>query len=247
MRIEEIGERIRQRRRKLGLTQNALAELLRVSPQAISKWERGKNAPDITLLPTLAKALGLSIDSLLGNDTRSSYIVEGTVFAARILRYREELWETDLEQLAVHLNTIHFGVTEHALRRGGMPTACSPEFQLYAFTGEKHRERALHTARDVLAHATARKQLAVGLASGGFYLGPVGHPGYARPAALGGVVTDAVQMTIWAERHTRSMLGVTREIASVPILSGKTRGPELFKTEDDYVLWVYEVQVAHRQ
>lgn len=246
MRIEEIGERIRRRRRKLGLTQNALAELLRVSPQAVSKWERGKNAPDITLLPTLAKALGLSIDSLLGNDTRTSFIVEGTVLAARILRYRDELREADLEQFAVHLNTVHFGITEHALRRSGIPTACSPEFQLYAFTGEKHRERALHTARDVLAHAATRKQLAVGLASGRFYLGPVGHPGYTRPAALGGVVTDAVQMTIWAERHTRSMLGVSREIASVPMLSGQTRGPELFKTEEDEVLWVYEAQITHK-
>ncbi|MBR4950483.1 MAG: helix-turn-helix transcriptional regulator, partial [Clostridia bacterium] len=49
---------------KKGLTQKELAELLKVSAQAVSKWERG-GTPDILLLVPLAKALGISLNLLL--------------------------------------------------------------------------------------------------------------------------------------------------------------------------------------
>ena len=64
-----IGTVIVQKRKELGYTQQALAEKLHVSFQAVSKWENGSACPEITLLPELAKVLGTSVDTLLGYRT----------------------------------------------------------------------------------------------------------------------------------------------------------------------------------
>ena len=60
-----IGKRIATLRREKQLKQDDLAQLLDVSPQAVSKWENGLTCPDISLLPKLAKILGVSVDELL--------------------------------------------------------------------------------------------------------------------------------------------------------------------------------------
>ena len=48
-----IGKRIMENRKRFGLTQDALAEQLGVTAQAVSKWENDQSCPDITTLPTL--------------------------------------------------------------------------------------------------------------------------------------------------------------------------------------------------
>ena len=60
-----LGRRIAELRRKCNLTQEDLANLLSITPQAVSKWENDVACPDITLLPELAKILNISIDELL--------------------------------------------------------------------------------------------------------------------------------------------------------------------------------------
>ena len=60
-----LGKRIAALRHEKGLKQDQLAELLGVSPQAVSKWENDQTCPDISLLPLLAKTLGVSVDELL--------------------------------------------------------------------------------------------------------------------------------------------------------------------------------------
>ena len=60
-----MGNRIGMLRRRKELKQDALAEMLGVSPQAVSKWENDQTCPDISLLPKLAKILGVSVDELL--------------------------------------------------------------------------------------------------------------------------------------------------------------------------------------
>lgn len=59
-----IGERISYFRKKQGLTQVKLAELLGVTDKAVSKWERNISFPDISLFPNLAVALCVTIDEL---------------------------------------------------------------------------------------------------------------------------------------------------------------------------------------
>lgn len=62
------GGVIRQAREKCGLTQAQLAAKLCVSDKAVSKWETGKGYPDITLLESLAQALGVSTIELLSGE-----------------------------------------------------------------------------------------------------------------------------------------------------------------------------------
>ena len=63
-----IGKNIRRLRGDAGLTQEELAQALCVSPQSVSKWERGEGYPDITALPGLARFFGVTLDELMGMD-----------------------------------------------------------------------------------------------------------------------------------------------------------------------------------
>ena len=64
-----LGQKIAENRRVAGLTQEALAEKMGVSAQAVSKWEKDVSCPDITLLPSLAKLFETSIDELLSGES----------------------------------------------------------------------------------------------------------------------------------------------------------------------------------
>lgn len=59
-----LASNISELRRRAGMTQDALAEKLGVTFQAVSKWERGQSCPDISLLPLIAEIFGVSIDGL---------------------------------------------------------------------------------------------------------------------------------------------------------------------------------------
>ena len=64
----EIAERLAARRKMAGLSQEALAEKLGVSRQAVSKWERSESSPDTDNLIALAQLYGVSLDELLYVD-----------------------------------------------------------------------------------------------------------------------------------------------------------------------------------
>lgn len=60
-----LHETIRARRIELGMTQDQLARQVGVSAPAVNKWEKAASYPDITLLPVLARTLGLDMNALL--------------------------------------------------------------------------------------------------------------------------------------------------------------------------------------
>lgn len=60
-----LGKRIAMFRKEKGLKQEELANLVNLSPQAISKWENDQTCPDISLLPELARIFGVTVDELL--------------------------------------------------------------------------------------------------------------------------------------------------------------------------------------
>ena len=60
----EIGNQIKELRIRRGVTQESLAQHLGVTPQAVSKWERGVTTPDIGLLPEISTYFGVTIDEL---------------------------------------------------------------------------------------------------------------------------------------------------------------------------------------
>ncbi len=72
----EIGNQIKALRQRRGITQEALAQHLGVTAQAVSKWERGAATPDIGMLPDISAYFGVTIDELfaLSDDTRMERI-----------------------------------------------------------------------------------------------------------------------------------------------------------------------------
>ena len=71
-----LGRRIASLRKEKDLKQDDLAEMLSVSPQAVSKWENDQTCPDISILPQLAKILGVSVDELLTGKSGEDPVVK---------------------------------------------------------------------------------------------------------------------------------------------------------------------------
>lgn len=69
MNNKSMGDRIKFHRKRLGLTQEQLAERMGVSAQAVSKWENNLSCPDISILPELAEVFGITVDALLGKES----------------------------------------------------------------------------------------------------------------------------------------------------------------------------------
>jgi len=69
-----LGEKIRYARRCCGLSQEQLAERMCVSRSAIAKWETDKGLPDIENLKAVSRHLGISVDSLLDDETESAVV-----------------------------------------------------------------------------------------------------------------------------------------------------------------------------
>lgn len=131
-----IGETIRRLRREQGMTQEALAEALNISPQAVSRWELNLAMPDITLLPALACLFDVTSDELLGIRTplqqqrlRDTFVqaqrlreggqsgAAAMLLRAALARTLPHLWESR-EMLLADLSA--WDSQERALRRAVM-------------------------------------------------------------------------------------------------------------------------------
>lgn len=64
----KIGDAISRARQNQKLTQEEFAARLGVTPQAVSKWERGTGLPDVSLLPAICRILSIEANQLLGID-----------------------------------------------------------------------------------------------------------------------------------------------------------------------------------
>ena len=63
--VMKFNEKLQQMRKEKGLSQEALAEMLEVSRQSISKWESGQSYPETDKLIVISEIFGVSVDSLL--------------------------------------------------------------------------------------------------------------------------------------------------------------------------------------
>ncbi len=229
MRLEELGNRIRAQREKMGLKQTDIANALQISPQAVSKWERAENGPDITILGNLAKLLGVSTDWLLGMHVEDTDVFEATVFASSVCGAYKKSQGMKPASFALWANGLFFSLTEAVLKFDAVPIKCMGDQFLCFFSGAAHPERALKAAR--LARETIAENLVIGLSSGEIYLGTVGHPDYARPDIMGEVVNLAFLTMAWAETNADSRIAATdRTVSRIggKIETGKTE-PVQFK------------------
>ena len=91
---QTLGKRIIENRKRLGLTQDRLAEQLGVTAQAVSKWENDQSCPDITMLPKLAEIFSISTDALLGIETVHEAEVVNEAHSNHLhVDHNDGLWE----------------------------------------------------------------------------------------------------------------------------------------------------------
>jgi len=84
-----IGEVIQSVRKEKRMTQAELAEKVSVTGQAVSKWETGEANPDISLIPELAKVLGVSVGTLFSEQDVSIQSAQkySLLFASAIISF----------------------------------------------------------------------------------------------------------------------------------------------------------------
>lgn len=150
----EIGNQIRQLRLRRGITQESMAQHLGVTPQAVSKWERGAATPDISMLPALSAYFGVTIDELfaLSDDTRME-------------RIQNMIWDVryfdpaDVEKERQFL-----------LEKSRREPENSKVFELLAdielHLADEHRELAVQYAKEALKRDPANKYAHASLVNG---------------------------------------------------------------------------------
>lgn len=98
-----IGKRIRDLRQKLGKTQNDVAEVLGMSPQAVSRWESGITYPDLELIPVIANYFGVTIDNLFGYQSERENKIEAILKEVHELSEYDNGVDVNIEKCLTHL------------------------------------------------------------------------------------------------------------------------------------------------
>lgn len=78
----KVGNFIMNKRKELGMTQQQLADKLKVSFQAVSKWENGITYPNIEILYELAITLNVTVDEILVGSEKET---EGLSYSRQVL------------------------------------------------------------------------------------------------------------------------------------------------------------------
>jgi transcriptional regulator with XRE-family HTH domain len=188
MNLEELGARIKRRREARGLRQADLSSALRVSPQAVSKWERGENAPDIVVLVPLARLLDVSVEWILGGSPTERETFEAVVLVTTIRGFAARAHASTPREIAAWINGVHTTVTEIVRQFDGLPVKYVGDGFLAFFSGAEMVERAVRAA---LRARDAVETLGVVLHKGPIYLGRIGHPDSAALDILGATVNTA--------------------------------------------------------
>lgn len=218
MMLDHLAKRIRSRREGRGLKQADVARALQVSAQAVSKWERGENAPDIAQLAPLARLLDVSLDWLLGATDEERDVFEATVFVSGTSGYAARARTSPPRELADWVNALFYRLTETALRSDGVPVKQTGDGLLCFFSGPRHRERGIEAARRAVTGG--EETVAVALTTGEIYLGSLGHPDYAHPDIIGDAVNIAFGLLAEATGNERSMV-----VADAATMNGLSEAP----------------------
>lgn len=104
MDIRKIGSFIQAMRKEHGITQKELGEKVGVTDKAVSKWERGLSFPDITLLPTIALALGVSVDEIINGQRNRADAVDAAAVSevvGKTMEYTKRSYTKQSKKVAV--------------------------------------------------------------------------------------------------------------------------------------------------
>ena len=141
----QFGNRIKSLRLSRSMTQEQLAQKLGVTAQAVSKWEKGTNMPDIQMLPDLSVIFGVTIDDLFAmTDERRMERIENMIYDVRFLTQDQfSQQETYLQELQ--------GKPEHRAEAGLLLA------MLYNKRANEYHELAKPLARTALQQIPGRK------------------------------------------------------------------------------------------
>jgi transcriptional regulator with XRE-family HTH domain len=207
----KISGKLKALRQKFGLKQTDFANSLSVTPQAVSKWERGENYPDILVLKKISCLFDVSVDHLLGINDEERDTFEATVFCSSLNRFAQKGEDLSAKELADWTNIVFHNMTETVLKHGGIPVKYTGDGFLCFFSGIEHRDRAFKAARDI-DRINADKDLVMFLHTGEIYFGMVGHPDYASRDIYGDAVNKSfLVMDVFSKKVKRG-IGITTEV-----------------------------------
>ncbi len=137
----DIGNQIKALRQRRNVTQEAMAQHLGITPQAVSKWECNITTPDISMLPEISAYFGVTIDELfsLSDDTRMD-------------RIQNMLWDVRYLNPADAENERQF-LLEKARREPDNPDPHCMLAQLELHLAQEHKSRAREYAEEIIARA----------------------------------------------------------------------------------------------
>jgi len=84
--MNHIGDMISKTRQNRNMTQEEFASRLGVTPQAVSRWERGNSLPDVSLIKGICEVLSVSANSLLGIEHAHKVIENNDISMEREIR-----------------------------------------------------------------------------------------------------------------------------------------------------------------
>lgn len=155
-----FGQKIKSLRREANMTQENLAELLSISPQAISRWETDVAMPDISLLPPLANLFNVTTDYLLGMETYQKDLRK-----AEFDKAFHKYWEHDDKeknyQIALRAVAEYPGNMEYvewlasAEYYVAMPTLDNSEYTRLLESSAKHYKLVLDNTKDSKLYSEA--------------------------------------------------------------------------------------------
>jgi transcriptional regulator with XRE-family HTH domain len=213
MDLGKLGQRIKQQREKRQLRQADIASALRLTAQAVSKWERGENAPDIAVLMDLARLLGVTVEWILTGRDEAPGTFPAVVLCTSLNGFAERAARMAPAALAAWSNTIHYTVTEAVLRFDGVPVKCVGDGFLGFFAGPDKADRALAAARQAKGLFDL-PDLVVVLHAGEIFLGSAGHPDYARTDIMGRTVNTAFLAMPFVAAHCPGGIGLSQAVAA---------------------------------
>ena len=212
MNLSKLGNRIRSQREKRRLTQAQLANTLHISAQAVSKWERGENAPDITMLQPLSSILERSIEWILSGSDENNNTFEATLLCTSHRGFAKKSAKIEPESIALWINGIFHTMTEVVLSKNGVPIKYTGDGFLAYFSGNNQVQRAIDAAKTCI-ETVGDKDLLITLNNGNIYLGAIGHHEYAQADILGKTVNAVFLMNRWATDNCSHQLVLSKNIS----------------------------------
>jgi len=207
----DIGSTIRRLRERHSLKQINLASALQVSPQAVSKWEKGLSLPDLDTMIKISRLFNVSMDFLLGLTTPDKGVFNGTVLCSGLKGFARMSLTLDSKDIADYTNVLFYNLTEVTLKYDGVPIKYVGDGYLCLFSGPDHEERAVKAAIHGIK-SIRQEGLTISINTGNIYLGHIGHPKYAITDIVGKVVNIAFLVMGWATINTSAHIVATPDV-----------------------------------